>query len=131
MRSHTYRFRVIYGDTDMMGVVYYANYLRFFEAGRNEFMRAAGLTYKDLEARGFALPVASAQTKYVTPARYDDELTLTTTVTGLRFGSIVLEYRLVRDADGALVATGSTKHACLGADGKIVRLPDDLKASLS
>lgn len=131
MRSHTYRFRVIYGDTDMMGVVYYANYLRYFEAGRSEFMRAAGLTYRSLEARGFGLPVASAEIKYLSPAYYDDELTLITQVEQLGFGSIRLSYVLTREADGAEIATGETKHACIGPKGKIARLPDDLKASLS
>ena len=114
-----------------MGVVYHANYLVYFEEARTRFLAELGFSYAELERSGFGLAVRKTELRYRSSARYDDELTLTTTVTGLRFGSIVLEYRLVRDADGALVATGSTKHACLGADGKIVRLPDDLKASLS
>lgn len=131
MRSHVHRFRVIYGDTDMMGIVYYANYFRYFEAGRSEFLRAAGLTYTELEARGYGLPVASASAKYLASARYDDELTLRTTVERLRFGSLVMGYDLRREADGALIATGETVHACVGPAGKVVRLPDDLRACLS
>lgn len=131
MHSHLHRFRVIYGDTDMMGVVYYANYFRYFEAGRNEFLRAAGLVYTSLEARGYALPVASAQAKYVSPARYDDELTLEVTVVQVRFGSLKMAYRLTREADDCLITTGETVHACVGPQGKVVRLPDDLRACLS
>ena len=71
----TTRLRVIYGDTDQMGVVYYANYLRYFEAGRNEFIRAKGLRYRDFEERfGLRLPVAEAGVSYRQPARYDDLL---------------------------------------------------------
>ena len=67
--------RVIYGDTDQMGVVYYANYLRYFEAARNEFIRAKGLRYRDFEVQhGLLLPVAEAHVSYRTPARYDDLL---------------------------------------------------------
>ncbi len=65
--------RVIYGDTDQMGVVYYANYLRWFEAGRTEFLRAKGLSYSDFEAsEKLILPVAEAGVNYLQPARYDD-----------------------------------------------------------
>ena len=71
--------RVIYGDTDQMGVVYYAQYLRYFEAGRNEFIRAKGLRYRDFEARfGLQLPVAEAGVVYRRPARYDDLIAVET-----------------------------------------------------
>lgn len=131
MRRHEHTFRVLYGDTDMMGVVYYANYFRYFEAGRNEFMRAAGLVYTTLEERGFTLPVASASAKYVSPARYDDELTLEVHVEQVRFGSIRLAYRLRRDSDDTLIATGETVQACVSRAGRVVRLPDDLRACLA
>ncbi len=131
MHSHRHRFRVIYGDTDMMGVVYYANYFRYFEAGRNEFLRAAGLLYSSLEERGYALPVASASAKYLSSARYDDELTLEVRIEQVRFGSLRMGYSLMREQDDTLIATGETVHACVGRSGKVVRLPDDLRACLS
>ncbi|MCA9551054.1 MAG: acyl-CoA thioesterase [Myxococcales bacterium] len=115
----------------MMGVVYYANYFRYFEAGRNELLRAAGVEYKHLEAGGHALPVASASAKYVSSARYDDELELETRVEQLRFGSVRLSYVLRRPADDAIIATGETVHACVNPEGRIVRLPDSLRASLN
>lgn len=130
MRSHRHTFRVIYGDTDKMGVVYYANYLRFFEAGRNELLRALGVSYRELEETGFMLPVAQASLKYKLPARYDDELELETTIADVGHGIIRITYRLFRKADGALCTTGETTHACLGPTGRPTRLPEGLKAKL-
>lgn len=130
MRTHHHQFRVIYGDTDMMGVVYYGNYFRYFEAGRSEFLRAAGLPYGELEEAGFALPVASASAKYHASARYDDLLTLETSVEAIRMGSLRMAYRLVREPDGLLIATGETVHACVGTSGKVTRIPDLLRDRL-
>ena len=118
----TTRLRVIYGDTDQMGVVYYANYLRFFEAGRNEFIRAKGLRYRDFEeAFGLRLPVAEASVSYKLPARYDDLLDVEVSLAEVRRASARFEYRLVRE--GTLLATGHTVHACVDLDGKLQRLP--------
>ena len=122
--------RVIYGDTDQMGVVYYANYLRFFEAGRNEFIRAKGLRYRDFEERhGLRLPVTEASVRYQQPARYDDLVQVETSLTGLRRVSATFGYRLVRD--GTLLATGHTVHACVDLAGKLRRLPEELVTRLS
>jgi acyl-CoA thioester hydrolase len=122
--------RVIYGDTDQMGVVYYANYLRYFEAGRNEFIRAHGLRYRDFEGQfGMVLPVAEATVRYRNPARYDDLVWVETSLAELGGASVRFGYRLVRD-DGALLATGSTLHACLDNDGRVKRLPATLLRSL-
>jgi acyl-CoA thioester hydrolase len=122
--------RVIYGDTDQMGVVYYANYLRYFEAGRNEFIRAKGLRYRDFEAQHrLLLPVVEAQVGYRTPARYDDLLAVETTLVEVRRASARFGYRILRD--GELVVTGYTVHACVDRDGKIQRMPRELLERLS
>jgi acyl-CoA thioester hydrolase len=122
--------RVIYGDTDQMGVVYYANYLRYFEAARNEFIRAKGLRYRDFEAQHrLMLPVIEAGVSYKQPARYDDLVTVETSLAEVKRASARFAYRLVRE-DGALLATGHTVHACIGLDGKVQRLPQDLIARL-
>ncbi|MCM2334473.1 MAG: acyl-CoA thioesterase [Anaeromyxobacteraceae bacterium] len=127
----TTRLRVIYGDTDQMGVVYYANYLRYFEAGRNEFIRAKGLRYRDFEARyGLLLPVAEASVSYRQPARYDDLLDVEITLGEVRRASARFDYRIVRE-DGALLATGHTVHACVDLEGKLRRLPEELLAALA
>ena len=113
-----------------MGVVYYANYLRFFEMGRNEYMRARGLPYREVEAIGLALPVTEATCKYHKPARYDDLLTIETRVVRAKGARVEFAYA-VHDAAGAVLATGSTQHAALGADGRPVRLSPELLAALA
>ena len=130
VRSHRHRFRVIYGDTDRMGVVYYANYLRFFEAGRTELLRAAGIDYRQMEAEGALLPVAEAHAKYRAPAGYDDELELETAVAHVGTSSIRIRYELRRVSDGVLIATGETKHACVNADGRVIRMPEFVRERL-
>jgi acyl-CoA thioester hydrolase len=121
---------VIYGDTDRMGVVYYANYLRFFEAGRTELLRAAGIDYRKMEAEGALLPVAEAHAKYRAPAGYDDELELETIVSHVGTSSIRIRYELRRVSDEVLVATGETKHACVNVDGRVIRMPEFVRQRL-
>jgi acyl-CoA thioester hydrolase len=124
------QIRVIYGDTDQMGVVYYANHLRYFEAGRTEFLRAKGLTYREFEARHrLLLPVVEAGVSYRTPARYDDLLTVETSFVEARRASARFGYRIVRGGD--LVATGFTVHACLDLEGRVQRMPEDLLRRLA
>ena len=133
MREHRHRLRVIYGDTDTMGVVYYANYFRYFEAGRNELMRAAGLEYRAFESMGYALPVTDAVAKYHASARYDDVLDLTTMVDRVRRGSLIISYRLEREDDHgvSLIATGATTHACVDARGRVARFPPVFREALT
>ncbi len=117
--------RVIYGDTDQMGVAYYANYLRWFEAGRNEFIRARGLTYREVEQRfRLMLPVTEAHVAYRSPARYDDLVAVETSLAGVRRASARFGYRIVRG--GELLATGHTVHACVDLDGRVQRMPPEL-----
>jgi acyl-CoA thioester hydrolase len=122
--------RVIYGDTDQAGIVYYANYLRWFEAGRGAFIRARGLSYGDFEARfGLRLPVAEANVVYRAPARYDDLVTVETSLAEARRASARFEYWILRD--GEVLATGHTVHACVDLDGRIQRMPAELLARLA
>jgi acyl-CoA thioester hydrolase len=116
------QLRVIYGDTDQMGVVYYANYLRFFEAARNEFIRAKGLRYRDFERdHGLLLPVVEAAVQYHRPARYDDLLTVEIALAEARRATARFGYRVLRE--GEPLATGHTVHACLDLEGRVRRLP--------
>ena len=124
----THEIRVIYGDTDKMGVVYYANYLRYFEGARGTFLRAHGVSYAELEKRGLGWPVIEAQVKYLKPARYDELLTVELTLAEVRGASLRFTYRVVRD--GELLAEGATEHACIGPDGRAVRFPPDVRAML-
>src|SRR5262245_40048460 len=121
--------RVIYGDTDQMGVVYYANYLRFFEPSRNEYLRAKGARYRDVEEQHrIRLPVIEAQVRYKQPARYDDLLVIEVDVTELGRASARFEYRVMRGED--LIATGHTIHACIDFEGRVQKLPEALVARL-
>ncbi len=121
----TTEIRVIYGDTDQMGVAYYANYLRWFEAGRNEFIRARGLTYREVEERfRLMLPVTEAHVAYKAPARYDDVVAVETSLADVRRASARFAYRVVRG--GELLATGHTVHACVDLGGRVQRMPPEL-----
>jgi acyl-CoA thioester hydrolase len=124
------RLRVIYGDTDQMGVVYYANYLRYFEFSRSEYFRARGGSYVEFERSGLGLPVVEAHCVYKAPARYDDLLVVRVHVSQLRRASVRFEYEVFREG-GPLLATGSTLHACVGRDGKPTGLPAEVVKLLS
>jgi acyl-CoA thioester hydrolase len=124
------RYRVIYGDTDQMGVVYYANYLRWFEKGRTEFLRRARLPYKAIEEMGYRFPVAEVSCRYYRPARYDEIIVIETRLVSLRRAALGFRYSLSNEAGAGLVAEGSTRHACVDSTGRIARIPLDLKAQL-
>jgi acyl-CoA thioester hydrolase len=115
--------RVLYGDTDAAGVVYYANYLRWFEAGRAEAMRGVGLPYADLVEMPVHLPVIEAKVKYFASARYDDTVAVHVAVPWQKGVRLCFAYRVVREGDGALLAEGETVHAFVDGAGKVVRAP--------
>jgi len=127
---HRFPFRVRYGDTDQMGFAYYANYLRWFEVGRAEMLRSLGTSYRDVEAEGTALPVVEARCRYLKPARYDDLLAIETGVQSVGRASVRFGYRVVREADGELLAFGHTEHCFLDREGRPARPPARLAALL-
>lgn len=122
------KIRVLYADTDQMGVVNNGVYLRFFEIGRAEWLRQRGRAYKDLEDAGFMLPVVEAHVRYREPARYDDVVDIHGGPVELRAASVKIGYVLYRVADGKKLAEGYTLHACISKDGKVRRFPDELLA---
>lgn len=115
--------RVIYGDTDNMGMAYHANYFRWFEIGRTEMFRQLGLSYKSIEGRGIFLPVSETLCKFIAPARYDDLITIETTLDGALRAGVKFNYRILRQESQALLARGYTKHACVDQNGRVVRPP--------
>ena len=123
-----HEIRVIFGDTDQMGVVYYANYLRFFESARAAYWRSLGKSYKDLEAWGVALPVIEAHVVYKRPARYEDLLIVDVRVSELRGASLRFAYQVTRG--GELLADGFTRHAVIGTDGRPKALPEQLRSAI-
>ena len=115
--------RVRYAETDRMGVVYYANYLVWFEVGRTEWLRQAGLTYREVEESGIILPVIEARCEYRQPARYDDEIEIRTRGVLLSGVRVQFDYEVVRRGTGAVAAVGRTVHASVDATGRPARLP--------
>jgi acyl-CoA thioester hydrolase len=125
---HRTTCRVIYGDTDRMGVAYYANYLRWFEIGRTELFRAMGMPYRVIESKGIFLPVSEVYCKFVSGAAYDDVLIIDASVDpGVR-GGIKFDYAISKEDGGSLVASGFTKHAFVDKNGRVVRPPGFIKA---
>ncbi len=124
-RPHVSHVRVRYAETDQMGVAYYANYLVWFEVARTDWLRAAGLTYRDLETEGLFLPVIEAQCAYRAPARYDDTLAVRATARLVSPARLAFDYDIT--GPGGAVATGSTVHALLDGRGRPVRVPARIK----
>ena len=107
MISHDTQIRVLYRDTDKMGVVYHANYIAFYEAARTEMFRAIGLPYTELEAQGIVMPIVEVESKYKAPAFYDQLLTVRATLKELPVVRCSIEYE-VYDEQGKLLNTGKT-----------------------
>jgi acyl-CoA thioester hydrolase len=116
--------RVRYAETDRMGVVYYANYLVWFEVGRTEWLRQSGWTYREMEQAGFSLPVIEAACQYYQPARYDDEIEIRTRATMAGRVRVRFDYEIFRNAERQLVASGHTVHAVIDPNGRPCRPPD-------
>jgi acyl-CoA thioester hydrolase len=125
MTSGEITIRVRYAETDRMGLVHHANYLVYFEQGRTELLRTRGLSYRDLEDQGYLLVLTRLQVRYRSPARYDDLLTLRTTV--LRTTNVKIEHRYELLRDGVLLAEGQTTLGCVNRDGQVQLLPDFLR----
>jgi acyl-CoA thioester hydrolase len=126
---HIHPVRVYYEDTDAGGIVYHANYLKFAERARSEWVRALGLDQRRLrEERGLIIVVRRMEVDFLRPALYDDLLEVTTTLRTLGGARIELDQVVLRDGE-ALFAAAVTL-VCVGADGRAARLPDDLRALL-
>ncbi|HOG94466.1 MAG TPA: thioesterase family protein [Opitutaceae bacterium] len=112
---------VRYAETDMMGVVYHGSYLPWFEVGRTHLLRQHGVVYRQLETEGFFLPVLEVNVRYLRPARYDDTITIVTTLREKPVLRIRLDYEVRRGDE--LLATGQTTHAFIDRNGRPVRPP--------
>ncbi len=126
-RVSSVRLRVRYAETDKMGVVYYANYLVWFEVGRAEWLRATGATYRQLEADGTILPVIAAHCDYHGPLRYDEEVDVRARATLLSPLRLRFDYEVVPVAATGPATTGWTEHCAVGPDGRPRRLPPHVR----
>ena len=100
--------RVRYGETDQMGYCYYGNYAQFLEIGRVEALRSIGIRYKDLEDEGVMLPVLDMHIKYISPAKYDDLLTIETTIEEITGSRIFFTYKICNESDKEVVIAKTT-----------------------
>lgn len=105
--KHTSSLRVRYGETDQMGYCYYGNYAQYFEVGRVEALRSIGMSYKELEAIGLMLPVSDFSVKYLSPALYDDLLSITTEITELSGSRLIFNYEIKNELN-ILLSTAAT-----------------------
>jgi acyl-CoA thioester hydrolase len=123
MATSNTTLRVRYAETDQMGVVYYANYLVWFEVARTDLLRQLGWSYREMEEAGVVLTVVEVECRYRRPARYDDEMEIRTEgrVTSAVRMEFQYEVRVKGKAD--VIASGRTAHAAVGRDGRPCRLP--------
>lgn len=119
--THRWPIRVYYEDTDLAGIVYYANYLRFIERARSEWLRELGLDQAALKEAGTVFAVRRLEAEYVRPARFDDLLVVETDVVGATPARLILEQRVLRD--GVLVFSAGVTVVAVGPTGRAVRLP--------
>lgn len=123
------KLRVLYADTDQMGVVYHATYLRWFEAGRAAHMRRRGISYFEVEKAGIILPVVEANLVYLKPARYDDIITVKSWLS-IR-GRVQLKFEYEIYCNDKLLVTGFTRHAAVNKEGRPTRIPDNIRDALA
>lgn len=128
--AHVTTLRVRYAETDQMGVVYHANYLAWCEVGRTEYVRAAGMSYRDMEAAGVGLAVIDASLRFHGAATYDDEVHIETRLTDVRSRMVTFDYVIRNAGTGERLVTASTRLASVNRAGGTVALPSDVRTLL-
>lgn len=127
MNYYDYEYRVIYGDTDKMGVSYYANYFRWFEAARSEYFRNLGLPYTECEKKGIMLPVVETGARYLGTSTYDDLLVVRASVSEFGRSTLKFEYQIFEKKSMKLLVTGFSVHVFVDAAMKPFRVPEEIK----
>ncbi len=122
--AHEMDIRVRYAETDAMGCLHHARYAVYLEMGRTEALRASGIRYRELEARGIFYVVARLEVRFRAPARYDDVVRLRTETE--RFTRVRVDHRYVMTREGVILAEAGTTLACVGRDGRPMGLPEEL-----
>ena len=123
MRKNNVKIRVIYADTDAMGIVYHTNYIKWFEIGRTELLRGMGIVYAHMEAQGYNMPLTEAYCHYLLPARYDQIIVVETEMEYIKRASMKFNYAIFDEEKESTLVEGYTVHACTNNLGKIVRFP--------
>ncbi len=129
-RAHVTELRVRYAETDRMGVVYHANYLAWCEVGRTEFVRAAGMSYREMEEAGVGLAVIDAALRFHAPATYDDVVRIETRLTDVRSRTVTFEYVISNAASGSRLVTASTRLVSVDGAGVTIAIPSRVRTLL-
>jgi acyl-CoA thioester hydrolase len=129
-RVHTVELRVRYAETDQMGVVYHANYLVWCEVGRTDYIRAVGMSYREMEEAGVGLAVSDATMRFHGPARYDDLIVVETRLTEVRSRTVAFEYVIRNATTGARLVSVTTRLVSLDREGRTVAMPPAVRELL-
>ncbi len=109
-----------YSETDQMGIIHHSNYAVWFEAGRTDFFKKVGFSYKEIEGRGILLPLYEMNCKFKSPARYEDEITIKTSLKEITKVRVIFSYKVINDMDGKLLSLGETMHGWTNRDLKLI-----------
>lgn len=120
------KYRTCYEDTDAGGVVYYANYLRYMERGRNQYLRELGRSIREYQDAGILFIVVEVNVKYRSPAGLDDDLVVETWIKEGRRSSVTFGQRVKREGEESVLVEGTVRVACLGSNLRPRRLPEEL-----
>lgn len=121
--SYIFKTKIYYEDTDAGGVVYYANYLRYFERARTEFLEYLGIRVAEIAKQGIKFVVVKAEIEYISPALLGDILEIETEITELKKVSMIFDYKVFREKDKKLIAKGMTKLACVDNNLRPLKIP--------
>ena len=125
------KIRVIYADTDAMGIVYHTNYIKWFEIGRAELLRELGMPYAQIESSGYNLPLTEVSCHYLYPAKYDQIVIVETEIVYLKRASIKFKYVIQDENEVQVLVEGESVHACVNSQGKVVRIPPDISEKIN
>ena len=120
------KIRVIYADTDALGIVYHTNYIKWFEIGRGELLRELGIPYSQIENMGYNLPLTEVNCHYLYPARYDQILLIETQIIFVNRASVKFRFIIWDEKQEKALVEGESVHACINKQGKIVRIPREI-----
>ncbi len=115
--THIYKMRTWYGETDQMGIIHHSNYIRYFEAARCDFMRALGLSYAEVEARGIMMPILDVASHYISPLYFDEEVTIKVSLYEEPKVRIIFHYEII-NSQGKVANYGTTTLGFMHSDSR-------------
>lgn len=125
------RIRIRYGETDQMGHAYYANYFYWFEQARGTWCRERGFSYREMEAKGYMIPVVEAHANYKGEVFYDDWIRVRVWVSEIKRASMRFDYEIINESTGKVTTTGYTWHVLIGQEHKAVTMPTEIREWLT